>query len=145
MDPFGFVPDSAGAVLTLMTLMESNTSIDPTTWAIYNAGAFGFIFIMGATGNLFFKPAMKAKDNEIEYLKGLVAKRDEDIKERDKLLEAFSLNLSVRTLPAMKQTAQAMQQIPDAGAGIRSDVHQLRDQVSELAELLTTLTEQGEA
>lgn len=123
-----------------MSVLATDTQVDPVNWAIYNAGAFGLFGLAWMRGWIHSDSAMKAKDRQIEYLEGQVRASDQDKKDMNRLIEALGLSLSGRALPAMRHANQVLAEIPETGIALQDSIHQIRDDVAKLSEQLVEMT-----
>lgn len=128
----------------MVTLLESNpTGVDPLSWLVYNAGAFGIVFLMFATGQVYSK---KTVDRIIATLEVAGTSQEaenqwlrDQVIQRDKILEGFRLQLMGQTIPAINQTARVFEQLPAGSEGLMTLLKDTHDRLLEMSENMSRL------
>jgi len=106
-------------------VQAANATDDPLAWLI-NLGVAGIVIILFVTGKL-------RSEKEVLYLL-------EQIEAKDQVISAFQAQLTGHALPALAQSAQALEQIPRRGGDLIGEVEQARADLTELTKAIRDLT-----
>lgn len=112
--------------VALSTVLDATATVDPLTWLIYNAGALGVVFALLVTGQLRTKAEVTHLLHEIES--------------KDKVIEAFQLQLTGHTLPALAQSARILEAIPSGeSSALLAELRTAHKETAELRQQLEKL------
>ena len=116
----------------MLTLLTTDTSVDPTTWLIYNGGSLGVIVLLVVTGQLRTKA-------EVNQLNARITQMEHQLEQKDSLLQAFQMQLTGQTIPAFARATQVIERLPTNEAAVRDELRATRDRVADLASQLSSL------
>ena len=104
-----------------LVALAATASTDPLAWLV-NLGVAGVVIVLLVTGQLRTKA-------EVENLK-------EEIAAKDKVIEAFQLQLTGHTLPALAQSARVLEAIPGGEAALLGELRLAQQKATEISQRL---------
>lgn len=113
----------------IFTTLESTAATDPLGWLV-NLGVAGVVIVLLVTGQLRTK-------SEVTHLEAEIASKD-------KVIEAFQLQLTGHTLPALARSARIFEAIPASETALLVELRKARTEASDLASRLEVLAERSD-
>lgn len=128
--------------MILLIVIWATSSGDPVAILINYGGLVG-AFALLIIGRLHTTGEVNALNARILALEKTVVDRDETIKAKDAILEAFQFQLTNRTVPALTRTSEVLEAIPQSESALAALLRQSLEQTAILTERIGLITGQG--
>lgn len=116
-------------ITALIVLLD--TSPDPVQWLISTGGALGVILALLIIGRLHTQSEVDTLKTQIADLKKDIERKDRIIDRKDEMIQMIQLQVNGQAIPALTQSTQVLQAIPDAESRL---VAALQESQRELAQ-----------
>lgn len=109
---------TAGLGALIFTIPKA-TSADPVA-VLLNYGALGIFLVCILTGLVRTKSELENRDKQLEA-------KDRQIADLQRIVDAFTANLTGQTLPALARSTQVLEQLPRGESAIFAKLERLAD------------------